>query len=189
MNRFDSLSEPVSLWLGELKQGDRDRVANLFDHYFSRLVGLAATRLRSKPEMTGYEEDIALSAFKSLCIGVEKGRFPDLSNRDELWRLMAVITVRKAINIQRRKRLAVDGGEDIADVLSREPSPEEVAEMSEQVEELLMKLEDVELRRIAIYRVEGQTNAEIAKRLGCVERTVERKLHQIRMAWSDFAEQ
>lgn len=177
--------DEVSLWLGELKSGERDRVSQLFDLYFRRLVGLAAARLRNRPELAGYEEDVALSAFKSLCLGVERGRFPDLSNRDELWRLMAVITVRKALNIQRRKRLAEQGSDDIIHLLSREPSPEEVAEMSDQVEQLLNLLDDEQLRSIALMKVEGRTNEDIAGQLGCVVRTVERKLQQIRMTWKE----
>lgn len=185
MNDKQSIDDEVSLWLEELKSGDRDNASRLFDRYFSRLVGLAASRLRGRPELVGYEEDIALSAFKSLCLGAEKGRFPRLVNRDELWRLLAVITIRKALNIQRRKRLAQNNNEDIIEVLSRDPSPEEVVQMSDQIEMLLGQLDSDEHRRIALLKVEGRTNEEIAAQLGCVVRTIERKLHQIRVTWNE----
>ena len=47
------------------------------------------------------EEDAALDAFNSFLAGVVRGRFPQLNDRDDLWRLLVVLTVRKAIG-QRR---------------------------------------------------------------------------------------
>ena len=174
----------VSIWLEQLKQGDRKSVGLLLDRFFQRLVGVAAARLHGQFELDGYEEDVALSAFKSLCLGAEGGRFPELRDRDALWRLMAVITIRKAIDLQRRKRLdRVSDQQLLQELLGREPSPEEVHAMSDEVSALLNKLGDPELRRIALWKVEGYTNEEIARRLNCVVRTVERKLHQIRLAW------
>jgi DNA-binding NarL/FixJ family response regulator len=36
---------------------------------------------------------------------------------------------------------------------------------------------------VAVWKMEGQTNREIAEKLGCVEQTVERKLRSIRRLW------
>lgn len=182
------LDDNVSVWLEQLKQGDRDSVGLLLDRFFQRLVGLAAARLRGQLELDGYEEDVALSAFKSLCLGAENGRFPDLQDRDALWRLLAVITIRKAIDLQRRKRL--DRASDqqlLQELLGREPAPEDLHAMSDEVRALLDKLGDPELSQIALWKVEGYTNEEVAQRLNCVVRTVERKLHQIRLAWESEA--
>ena len=44
-------------------------------------------------------------------------------------------------------------------------------------------LEEPELRQIALWKVEGYTNEEIAARLDCVPRTVERKVCRIRLLW------
>ena len=179
-----SIDNDISIWLEQLKRGNRDPVGPLLDRYFQRLMGLAATRLRGRPHLNGCEEDVALSAFKSLCLGAEKGRYPELEGRDELWRLLAVITVRKAIDLQRRKSLDVGPDHDaLASLLDRDPTPEEVVEMSDQVEGLLAKLDDPDLRRIALWKVEGYASEEIAQKLGCVVRTVERKLHLIRTLW------
>lgn len=178
----------VSILIEQLKQGDEGTVGPLLDRYFGRLVRLASARLRGQAHLDGYEEDVALSAFKSLCLGAEKGRFPKLQNRDELWRLLAVITIRKAIDLQRRKRLEFAANEEeLRLFLDREPEPAEIHEMSEQVRALLEKLGDAELSKIALWKVEGFTNEEIAARLNCVVRTVERKLHQIRLTWQSEA--
>lgn len=178
----------ISVWLEQLKQGDRGNVGPLLDRYFQRLVSLASARLRGQAQLDGYEEDVALSAFKSLCLGAEKGRYPDLQDRDQLWRLMAVITIRKTIDLQRRKRRDQPTDQELLqECLGREPSPDDVHEMSDQVRQLLDQLPSDELRTIALWKVEGLTNEEVAERLDCVVRTVERKLHQIRQTWQSEA--
>jgi DNA-directed RNA polymerase specialized sigma24 family protein len=98
-----------------------------------------------------------------------------------------VLTVRKAIDLQRRRRPAAADPADLDDLLSREPDPELAAEMTEAFDRLLGQLGDAQLRDIALWKVEGYTNGEIAGRLGCAERSVERKLHRIRMAWEEAA--
>src|SRR4051794_29187265 len=86
----------VSRWLGDLKAGDEAAVQPLWERYFARLVTLARARLRAGRRGAADEEDAALSAFNSFCTGVARGRFPRLADRDDLWRLLVVITARKA---------------------------------------------------------------------------------------------
>jgi DNA-directed RNA polymerase specialized sigma24 family protein len=44
-------------------------------------------------------------------------------------------------------------------------------------------LNEPALRTVALWKMEGYTNLEIADRLACVETTVERKLQRIRKLW------
>jgi DNA-binding CsgD family transcriptional regulator len=39
------------------------------------------------------------------------------------------------------------------------------------------------LRHVADWKLQGYTNEEIAQRLGCVHRTVERRLNVVRSVW------
>jgi DNA-directed RNA polymerase specialized sigma24 family protein len=64
-----------------------------------------------------------------------------------------------------------------------EANPDLAAEMKYECCRLLGRLGDKTLRSVAIWKMEGYTNAEIARRLGCVEQTVERKLQRIRRHW------
>jgi RNA polymerase sigma factor (sigma-70 family) len=178
--------DSVTLWLNQVKEGERAGVQPLLERYFNSLVQLARRRLQGRAGLAGYDEDVALSAFKSLCLGTERGRFPKLHDRDDLWRLLAVITFRKAIDVQRRHRKQETVGEpDLDQLLSEEPPAEMAAEMAESYQRLLGMLDDDELRSVALWKVEGFTNEEVAAKLGCVVRSVERKLQRIRILWAE----
>jgi RNA polymerase sigma factor (sigma-70 family) len=181
-------SQQITHWLNQLKVGDHDSVEPLMEHYFQRLIHLASSRLKGRSSLQGYDEDVALSAFKSLCHGVQVGKFNKLDNRDDLWRLLVVLTVRKAVDLTRRASARKEqcDMEDIGYLLSGEPTPELAAQIADEVSQWLEHLKDDELRRIAMLRVEGHTAQEIADELGCVVRTVERKLQRIRRCWEEF---
>ena len=69
---------------------------------------------------------------------------------------------------------------------SSEPSPTEAAALNDALESRLELLSDPELRRIALLKLEGYSNSEIADLKGCTERTVERKLERIRTKWEAY---
>ena len=71
----------------------------------------------------------------------------------------------------------------LSQVTNGEPSPEFAAQFAEQFEQLLTLLADDTLRRIALAKMEGYTNAELARDLGLNVRSIERKLRLIRRTW------
>ena len=78
---------------------------------------------------------------------------------------------------------SLDGGEDKSDIIEaigKEPSPEMVLMMQESIEQLFSHLGVGQLQDLAGAKLEGHSNAEIAARFGCSERTIERRLHLIR---------
>jgi RNA polymerase sigma factor (sigma-70 family) len=167
-------------------QKDRDSaVSPLLAAYFDRLVQLARQRLANLPGMAGYDEDLALRSFYSVYQRVRDPARPlQLNGRDDLWRLLATRTISRAIDLVRRFRPGeVPGEHDIEQLLAREPRPEEAAEMADECRRLLNLLDEPELRLIALLKVEGYTNEEIAARLDCVPRTIERKVRRIRVLW------
>jgi DNA-directed RNA polymerase specialized sigma24 family protein len=190
----------ITLWIARLKVGDRDAPGALWHAYFQRLVELARQRLRGLRGAAADEEDVALSAFDSFCRGTAEGRFPRLDDRHDLWQLLLMITARKAVNLLKQERRQKRGGgrvvvasvftggpdaeaDAFARVLGREPTPELAAQVAEECRRLLDALGDNELRAIAVAKMEGYTNAEIARRLGRGESTIERKLGLIRKSW------
>jgi DNA-directed RNA polymerase specialized sigma24 family protein len=190
-----SFDKSVTRLISMLKAGDRRAAQCLWDEYFQRLVGLARARLASGSTAVADAEDVALSAFNSFYLRAERGEFPCLEDRDDLWQLLFVLTVRKAINLVRyqgRKsrnpgrlvNLSDLEGLEVDLVIGTEPSPEFAAEMVDECRRLLGLLPDATLRSVALWKMEGYSNSEIAERLGCVAKTVERKLRAIRDVWS-----
>ena len=184
-------SEPITQYLEQCKAGDPEGARKLWDLYFRRLVGLARRRLAGGPDGVADSEDVALSAICGFIRGAERGRFPEVNNREQLWKLLVTITVRKAIDaIRHEASLGKGHGEAQGDAVlvemaGREPAPGFTAEAEEECRRLLDRLADPELRAIAVWKMEGYTSEEIAGRLGCTLRTVERRLGLIRKLWSE----
>ena len=194
--------DSVTRWLAGVKDGDGADIERVWSRYFSRLVRLAGTKLPAHGRRSFDEEDIALSAFQSFCDRANRGLFPQLDDRDDLWRLLATLTARKAIMAMRKQSRKKRGGgrlmgesglaqpghpesAGLAEFCKNEPTPQAAAEFADQLEHLLQKLDDATLKTIALRKLEGFTSAEIATELGVTARTVDRKLNVIRALWEE----
>lgn len=188
-----SESQDVSHWIDLIKKGDSIAANRIWKLYFDRLVRAVRHRLYGQNRAVSDEEDIVLSVFDSFYAAAEDGRFPDLSDRDDLWRLLITMSARKIIDKrrhdQRQRRgkgitvRSLDSEKDdsgLIEVIGSEPSPEMVLMMQESVEQLFFHLGVGQLQDLAGAKLEGYSNAEIAERFGCSERTIERRLHLIR---------
>jgi DNA-directed RNA polymerase specialized sigma24 family protein len=181
----------VTIWIAQLQAGDAAAAGRLWEGYNRRLVALARKRLRGRLRGGTDEEGVALSGFASFCRAAERNQFPRLDDRDDLWQLLVLLTARKASR-RIRDELTLkhcggiqhveDGPVTLADVIGREPTPEFAAQVAEVCRVLLDRLE-ASLRDVAVAKMEGHTNAEIAVRLDVSERTVERSLAFIRGRW------
>ncbi len=194
-----NVEETVTHWIGDLKAGDEAAAERLWQRYFQRLVGLARAKLGTSNRRAADEEDVAISAFDSFCRGAAAGKFPLLTDRDSLWPLLVVLTVRKAcdqVNHERRQkrgggrvqaeadlqRLADEQVFRLDRLLGEEPTPEFAAMMTEQCQRLLDALDD-DQRQIALGKLQGDSNQELAQHLNCGIRTIERRLGLIRRIW------
>jgi DNA-directed RNA polymerase specialized sigma24 family protein len=193
----------VTHWFEQIRQGDSVAAQAVWERYFPELVRLAREKLRGTPRRVADEEDIAASVMESLFRAAQEGRFPDLADRHDLWRLLLRMTARKVVDLKRRgsrKRRgggrvkgesALDGADSgghlggMADVIGDVPTPEFAAMMIEQCQRLLERLDDANLETLAVAKMEGYTNGEIARRLDCSVRTVERQLRLIRRKWQE----
>jgi len=193
--------DSVSQWIDGLKAGDEVAAARLWQRYYRRLIGLAHKKLGDSPRRVADEEDVVISAFQSFCQRAKENRFPDLCDRDDLWHLIVRITERKVyeqLRDQSRKKRgagsvagesafadfgACSDGTGIDGVIGPEPTPEFAAEMAEAVGRLFDQLADDQLRQIAVHKLEGYTNEEIASKINRALPTVERRLRLIRESW------
>jgi DNA-directed RNA polymerase specialized sigma24 family protein len=199
-------AESVTYWIHQLKEGERDAVQKLWEDYFPRLVRQARQWLRGTRTQAVDAEDIALSAFDTFCRRAEEGCFPKLFDRGDLWQLLVVIAFRKTCNqVHHEARRqpqngkvydasalaskdADDAGSILSSVIGREPDPALVIEIAEKCRHLLEMLSTAELQNVALWKLEGYSNAEIAAKLnggnGRAVSTVERKLALIRKIWA-----
>jgi RNA polymerase sigma factor (sigma-70 family) len=197
--------QSVTHWIAALRGGDEEAARALWQRYFAKLVHLARQKLGSAPRRVADEEDVALSVFRRLCDGAEQGRFKQLSNRDDLWRLLVAITINRAIDQRRHDRQRKRGGGKVRgesyfrgggdsvgaagldEFIAPEPTPEMLHQITEEHEHLMGKL-NVTLRQIAVWKLESLNNEEIAANMGITSRSVRRKLEQIREIWQEEIE-
>lgn len=190
-------SESVSIteWLDRAREGEEVGRQQLWGRYYERLVRLAKSSLSARNRRVSDEEDIAAMAFAAFFRALEQGKLTEIQDRDGLWRVLATITDNKATDqVRHHKRQKRGDGQvrghsvflgETGDRFCEtpDPSPQFAEEFGLVCQELLGSLRD-DLQRIAVWKMEGYTNKEIAERLGCVEEAVRRKVVLIRSQWS-----
>jgi len=196
----------VTRLIEELRSDDpavRDDAARrVWERYMPALLDLARHHLDHRLLHREDEEDVLQSMYASFCLRQRRGSFA-LFGRDDLWKLLVTVTLRKARNAARRHRqkardyrreCAQPSKEDshpngwvLEQMDASEPTPEDAAALNEALERRLRALGDPVLRQIALRKLEGYTNKEIARELDdCTERTIERKLERIRARWARY---
>ena len=197
-SRLDD-THSVTRFIGQLKHQDPQAAGEIWQRYFQRLLPLARARLRALPDRSVDEEDILQSVFDRFFRTAQEDRFARLHDRDDLWQILLMLTERKVAEQFRRSQAqkrgagrvatAVDAGElgdgDARQLADREPGPEFVAAFNDQLSQALGRLDAERTREVALLRLEGFENREIAERLGISLSSVERKLRLIRELWQD----
>lgn len=190
----DSSSGSVTQFLHQMMAGDQAAVAMLWERFLPRLLGLARKTLAGRPQRMADVDDAVQSAFASFWVRAVDGQYGAQLDRDNMWNLLGVITVRKSLQQVRSERSAKRGGGRVMseggltrpdgtpgslDDMAGELTPMDVDACGSELLELLSD----DLREIAVLRLLGYQNTEIAARLECSERSVERKLAAVRDAW------
>ena len=145
-------------------------------------------------------EEIAASAMYALVDGLQRQNFQSLANRDELWQLLVTIAANKASNNRKYHDRQKRGGgkvhglsgferdgkrnyENCDKFIQREDDPAAMVELEQTCQEMLRQLPDDTYRKIALMRMAGYDNEEMAIECSCTTRTIERKLAAIRKVW------
>jgi RNA polymerase sigma factor (sigma-70 family) len=180
-----------------LRLGETAAQQKIWKSYFQRLTALAraALRRRGGRMRVADEEDVVLSVFDTVFQRAERGEFPNLNKKDDLWRLLLAVTKRKVANQVRNESAQKRGGghvrgdsafaaEDTGNpgidaVVGQSPTGTDAHALVTCMEELLESV-DEDLQKIAVLRLQGYKNTEIAERLGCSRATVERRMASIR---------
>jgi RNA polymerase sigma factor (sigma-70 family) len=192
-------SHSVTRFIERLKDEDPQAAGEIWRRYFERLLPVAKARLRSFSDRAVDEEDILVSVFERFFRAARENRFARLHDRQDLWQILLMLTERTVTQQFRRsqaqkrgtgRRAATDDRAernyaDIREIADAEPGPEFVAAFNDNLARALTRLDAESTREVALQRMEGFENREIAERLGISLSSVERKLRLIREVWQD----
>ena len=198
-----SLDDSVSQWIEKLKAGDADAADRLWQRYYARLVGLARRKLYGRsaagcrrrrrgrgcvPELLSWHPGESLPRLarpsRTLAANCQDHRAKGLRPVDGAE--SQETRLRKGSRRLRVRQQGAVRARGIDQIAGPSPTPEFAACVSESVRRLLGVL-DAESRAIALGKLEGYTNEEIAARIGRSLPTVERRLRLIRHAWQGKA--
>jgi RNA polymerase sigma factor (sigma-70 family) len=152
----------------------------------------------SQPLCTVNSQELAHHALASFCVRFDQGKFPELTNSDALWWLLARMTCNKVADAFRRRYARYQQGKVnrvpnaeeefaiLSELVTTEPDPTCVVEVRELFEKLQALLSDRQ-RRIIAWRVQDWPVREIAQELRVSQSTVEEECRTIRKKWDTFA--
>ena len=194
--------ESVTTWIEQLKLGQMEAADAIWNRYVTRLIQLGRRKMHPRLRTVVDEEDAVLSAFHGFLKAVQEERFVRLNDRHDLWQILVMMTKRRIVAYQRNALAIKRGGGKVRghsaflatgssgevdgfhELAAEEPTPAVVAEVTDCLRDLLNQLGDSLLMRIALGKLEGWTNRELADELDVSLRAVERKLSLIRRKWS-----
>jgi DNA-directed RNA polymerase specialized sigma24 family protein len=179
---------------------DEAFVEELWNQYYLKLKLAVAGRVNAIRRPVANESEIALSAFHSFVQQARAGQFPDLADRDAMWRLLKTIAIRKANDLHKQLKAKKRGGDlaifgqadstndhrravGIEAATSNVDPPSLDAEVSDLLNSLMAKLPDDRHRDAVSLKLQGAPVAMIADCLETSTRTVQRLLKRIEIRW------
>ena len=176
------MSDSFAEFLARLQARDDTAAQEIFERFAGQLIALARRRFATGLGHKVDPESVVQSAYKSFFQRYVEGKF-EIGGWDSLWGLLTVITVRKCAQRAQYYRAEcrdparevsappTEAGASWREPLGREPTPLEVAELAETVEQLFAAMSE-EDRPVLELSLQGYTTREISERLGRAERTV-----------------
>ena len=184
----------VSQWIGRLKNGTDSAARYIWDRYRRPLQSLASAELGDSPRSVSDDEDVVIRAFAAFLRRTREGAYGTMQTRDDLWRLLVTITRTYAWKQSRflgriRRRMTIKDPRAnermLTQLASSCPPPDVLASVSDSLRVLIDRLEDPELKEVAMGRLNGLTNEELAAKQSRSVRTIERRLVLIRNVWNE----
>ena len=195
---FQMTTEPGSItqWLQKLHSGEADAAKEIWNRYYPRVVRLAALQLIKSDDRSIDEEDVAQSTFRTVYLAVMNGKYPDIEDRRDLWRLLLVSTLNR---VRRHHRDSHTLKRSVNELVTQDQSrrrlimgisgPDAQAEMADLIETLFRRLDQEdptgELRQIALLKLEEHSASAIARRLKRRKNHVLQRVRLIRILWEE----
>lgn len=175
-------------------------IEQLWDAFYPRMKLAVLSRVRSIQRPVADESGIALSAFHSFIQHARNGKFPNLVDQDEMWRLVKQIALRKTSDVRKnllaQKRgggAIVVGQSDFSDesglvqginlATDKQGEPSEPVEVADLLNAMLQRLPDDRHRDVILLKLQGASVVTIAECLGTTTRTIQRILKKIEQSW------
>ena len=186
----------ITNWLRKLQEGDEQAAEEIWKRLYKKLVRTASRYLRKSPDNAFDGEDVAQSAFRNVCLAVMDHRYPQLDNREDLWRLLFAATLNRvrrhyrSLGTLKRSAKNVESIETIDESLLLDlRSPEAEAEMRDLVDHLMKRLDQEDssekLRHIAVLCLDGHSANDIAKIVQRRRTNVLQNIRLIRILWQE----
>ncbi len=101
----------MTRWIEQLRSGDRLASSpSQWNNYFAKLSAIASHRLAKMGARPDDGEDVAAVVMATFCQKIANGKFPDVRDRDDLWKLLVHIAKRQVVNQMRRNQAQFRGG-------------------------------------------------------------------------------
>ena len=206
---------PPTILLEMIRSSDtqerRNAETGLWEHFADNIRHLARNRMPAGGLPVADDEDVAISVFRVFFDGIKDGRFEAVRSRSQTQALLNRLAIDKTIDLIRfhqakRRCPRIRQSNDEDDSSNKQESisfvqtipddfvdnkqrtaPTEV-EWRDEAIRMIDSLSESTLKTIVVMRFLGYSNDEIASELGCVTRTVERKLNVIRRIWGSVAD-
>lgn len=179
-----------------LCSGDAEACQRFWGEYGDALVRVAGRNINAAMQRRVDSEDVVQSVCRTFFRRANEGQF-SLEDSDGLWRLLCAITVAKTrmharFHLRQRRSLAdekhfdsvqADGTPVVGEAAGGEQLPDDQVAFIDQFQHLLEGLHEKE-RTVLDMRLQQLSNAEIAEKLNCSERTVRRQVEHLQTTLS-----
>jgi RNA polymerase sigma-70 factor, ECF subfamily len=182
--------------IARFKAKEPSAYEEIFSRYVRRLTALASSQFDSGIRFRADPEGVVQSVYRSF-FSRDASQYR-LADWEAIWRLLAVITVRKCWKRRARYRKEHlvplprwDEDDDSANarqwakLVDHTPTPAEAVALTETVSQLFGQLEADDLK-MAEFILQGYTAVEIAERFDCCEKTVRRLRDHLRSRLRDM---
>jgi RNA polymerase sigma-70 factor (ECF subfamily) len=175
--------------VSQFRKGDQDAARQIVDRYLDRLLTLARRRISQRLASRVDPEDIVQSVFRTFFGRVKDGQFV-FADQDDLCKLLMRITLHKTLRqvayhkaAKRDPNMETPHGEhhheQLMALFDEEPTQEATVAFLDQLEHFLAQLRPQE-REILEMRLQGNSNEEIASKLGIYDRKIRRVIEHVR---------
>jgi DNA-directed RNA polymerase specialized sigma24 family protein len=164
--------------IAKFRGGDQLAAAEIYRRFVLRLTALATTQFESGLRPRADPEGVVQSVYRSFFRRDLKTPY-ELDGWEGLWRLLAVITVRKCSKKRHKPGELPWLADHGVEALDRQPTPAEASALSELIARIFAMVGPEDRKKVELI-LQGFTAVEISELCGCCERTVRRLRDHLR---------